>query len=118
MEGDLLAGLDRDRFAGCRIAAHPHRPLAHLERAEAAEPVATRSAITASACFFGNSCVSASCSNTAFKVTCGAGAAFFGAAADAFRAAVLRAGVDFAGAALVAIGCKRSLRLKVATHHT
>jgi len=36
-EGDLLAGLDLDRFAGGRIAPHPRWTLADLQDAEAAE---------------------------------------------------------------------------------
>src|ERR1051325_6393008 len=34
-EGDLLARLDLDRFAGRRVAAHARRALPHLEDAEA-----------------------------------------------------------------------------------
>src|SRR5262249_17595675 len=37
-EGDLLAGLDLDRFAGCGIASHTRRALAHHQDAEAAYP--------------------------------------------------------------------------------
>src|SRR5262249_1106358 len=33
-EGDLLAGLDLDRLAGCGVAAHAGGALAHLEDAE------------------------------------------------------------------------------------
>src|SRR6185503_6330716 len=36
-EGDLLARLDLDRFAGRGIAAHACRALAHLQDAEAAD---------------------------------------------------------------------------------
>src|SRR5262245_57188899 len=34
-ECDLLAGLDFDGFAGCRIAAHARRPFADLQDAQA-----------------------------------------------------------------------------------
>src|SRR3984893_6860991 len=36
-EGDLLAGLDLDRFAGGRIAAHARGALAYLQDAEPAD---------------------------------------------------------------------------------
>src|SRR3954454_23689760 len=36
-EGDLLAGLDLDRLAGCRIAPHPGGARAHLENPEAGD---------------------------------------------------------------------------------
>src|SRR3954454_16833496 len=36
-EGNLLAGLDLDRLAGCRIAPHPGGTRAHLEDPEAGD---------------------------------------------------------------------------------
>src|SRR4051794_23182663 len=37
-EGDLLAGLDLDRLAGCWVAPHPGGTRAHLEDTEARDP--------------------------------------------------------------------------------